>query len=298
VEERAGSGGSNSLALALKALEEGRAGEAIPLLSLAATLQPDNFAAHYHLGRAHAACGNPERAEASLRQALALRPEDPAALCALGQLLFRRQQHDEARAMLEAALRSDPECSEARATLELLPRPEDRAVLALHLPPSTAPGSLPAYEPRRLLFVLGSMGTVLVVLLLLAFGQLHALRVAPRAPAETAPAVAGAAPSLPEIATTQEPPAEPCPPEVATFLHRVAAAQQRYRSEQGRYATLAELEALQWIDAGAASGLPLPDCRDAVISEGATEAESYTVRATLPDGTLWAIDQEGEIREE
>ena len=51
---------------------------------------------------------------------------------------------------------SDPECSEAWATLELLPRPEDCAVLALHLPPSTAPQP-PCLRATAPALVLGSM---------------------------------------------------------------------------------------------------------------------------------------------
>ena len=120
-------GGSN-LALAIEALESGQAEQAIQLLQFATAMNPNSGEAHFHLGRAYAARDNLTLAEASLRRAVELLPGDAPALCALGKLLARQQSHEEARRVLEACLEANAQCQEAREALELLPRPEDRAI--------------------------------------------------------------------------------------------------------------------------------------------------------------------------
>jgi Tetratricopeptide repeat len=57
-------------------LDDGRPGDAVPYLQQAASEQPDNARAHYHLGAALLGMKQYEPAEAALRCALALQPSD------------------------------------------------------------------------------------------------------------------------------------------------------------------------------------------------------------------------------
>ena len=83
---------------------------------------------------------------------------------------------------------------------------------------------------------------------------------------------------------------------MVAYLERIYAAQEAFRADKGRYASLSELEAAGKIGAGAAAGHAVAECGSAMLSEDAPTADAFTVRATLPDGTVVTVNQEGELQ--
>jgi tetratricopeptide (TPR) repeat protein len=104
------------------------------------------------LAAAHLATGDEDAAEANYRQLRQLRPEDGGTALALGTLLRRRGQHEEARTLLEAALRSQPHKIAAGLELATLARGEGdpEAARALYLQVLEGQEEAPALVPVRL----------------------------------------------------------------------------------------------------------------------------------------------------
>lgn len=326
--EQSPPGGGSNLSLAVEALESGRVEQAIQLLQFATSMNPNSGEAHFHLGRAYVARENLALAESSLRHAVDLMPGHAPALCALGKLLARQQNIGEARRTLEACIKADPKCQEARDALDVLPRPEDHLALAGEIDLAASPTSLApdgGYQPRRLLFAVAGMGLFLVLLLALAFVQIQriaSLRPAPIPAATTGTSWGGVRPRPAPGANGEEAPAQEDeaseegdgPPasapgheadlkqapyrEAAAYLWRLYAAQQDFRAENERYASLAELESLGAAKEGCAAGEPVAACGNASFSEDEPTGSTFAIRAALPDGEALVVDQEGKIRKE
>jgi protein O-mannosyl-transferase len=143
-----------------KALERaGRTGEAraemkaavlreIDLYERALPLQPDGVGARVDLGALHELAGQPERAEALYRDALALSPSDPYALRRMALLLVRNRAGDPAevaRALgyaehaVAATERRDAAALEASAEVELASGDREAAISALREAAATDP---------------------------------------------------------------------------------------------------------------------------------------------------------------
>jgi Tetratricopeptide repeat len=71
------------------------------------------------LGALHAGLGEGERAEAHLRRAIDLAPQDPDPLCVLGTVMNDLRRFDDAAALLERALALRPDFAEAHFNLGL-----------------------------------------------------------------------------------------------------------------------------------------------------------------------------------
>ena len=105
---------------AVRQLNQERWEPAIALLLKVTEKAPDLAAAHIDLGMAYARTGDLDKAEASLRKALALNPRHPAALNELGLVQRRKGQFKEARASYEAALDEFPDFHYAHRNLAIL----------------------------------------------------------------------------------------------------------------------------------------------------------------------------------
>jgi len=306
-------GGGSNLALAIEALESGQTEQAIQLLQFATSMNPNSGEAHFHLGRAYAACDNLTLAETSLRRAVELLPGDAPALCALGKVLARRQSYDEARRVLEACLDADAQCQEAREALELLPRPEDRAialpdldVLPARLELATDTGT----RMRRLLLFTASMGILLSILLAFAFLQvqktlsMHSARTGASHAETSWSARRDGVPTTHEegLAPDEAGPAvedaEEALRAAAACLRRLYEAQREYHTHHEHYASLAELAEQGVVEEGCATGEPVPAYGNAVFSEESPTPTAFAIRAALPGGETLVMDQEGELRRE
>lgn len=112
------------------ALGRGGAADAVTYAERAVSLNPADTEGRVVLGRALLARGEKtdvERAEATLRAAVAVDPFDPEAHMALAETLVRLNRHAEARALLEDNLRRWPEENSARTMLIHLSRGASRA---------------------------------------------------------------------------------------------------------------------------------------------------------------------------
>jgi tetratricopeptide (TPR) repeat protein len=87
----------------------GRWRDDLTLWRYAAEIDPDNGLAHFKLGKAMIAAGNPGPAQAEIRLAAGLRPADPTVRGEWGVLLSEAGQDDEAIRELTAALKYNPE---------------------------------------------------------------------------------------------------------------------------------------------------------------------------------------------
>ncbi|HHX39060.1 MAG TPA: tetratricopeptide repeat protein [Armatimonadetes bacterium] len=302
-------GGSN-LALAIEALESGQAEQAIQLLQFATAMNPNSGEAHFHLGRAYAARDNLTLAEASLRRAVELLPGDAPALCALGKLLARQQSHEEARRVLEACLEANAQCQEAREALELLPRPEDRAIPLPDLEMASARLDLAndtGAHTRRLLLITAGLGLLLAFFLAFAFLQMqkmlstHASGTAASqaetswsAPRDGAPAGHEKSPTPDGAASAEDEPGSAA----ADCLRRLYEAQREYHARHGRYASLTELAEQGVVEEGCATGEPVAAYGNAVFSEEPPTRRAFAIRAALPGGETLVMDQEGQLRRE
>ncbi len=101
-------------AFALSAL--GRGAEAIEAASTAVSLEPEEANHHTKLGEEHIEV-DPLLAERHARAALALMPEDVAALTLLGGALVRQKRDDEAYDVWQEAIRLDPTAETPKAAL-------------------------------------------------------------------------------------------------------------------------------------------------------------------------------------
>ena len=110
----------DDFALAERMLAESRYEPGIALLLKVIERAPTLTAPHVDLGIAYARTGDLERAEASLRKALELDPQHPAALNELGLVQRRKNQFKEARGSYEAALARFPDFHFAHRNLAIL----------------------------------------------------------------------------------------------------------------------------------------------------------------------------------
>jgi Flp pilus assembly protein TadD len=105
---------------ALNLLEQGDVEPAIERLVGVTEAQPQLVAGHLNLGIAYVQTDEFEKAEKTLRQALALFPEHPAALNELGIALRHQGRFEEARRSYERALDVAPDFHVARRNLAIL----------------------------------------------------------------------------------------------------------------------------------------------------------------------------------
>ena len=80
-------------------------------------INPNDFQANLHVGVEELHDRQLDEAEAHLRRALAVRPDDPGALLQLANVLTARDKRDEARVILENLVRRFPDFREAHAAL-------------------------------------------------------------------------------------------------------------------------------------------------------------------------------------
>jgi tetratricopeptide (TPR) repeat protein len=88
--------------------QQGRFGQAIPLLENALRLNADDADAHLNLGAAYAETGNPDRAEEQFRAALLLAPMNFSAHNVLGKLYFDSRRLAEAEQQFLQSLQCEP----------------------------------------------------------------------------------------------------------------------------------------------------------------------------------------------
>lgn len=326
MESREETSASGRLSLALKALEDGRVGQAMQLLQFAVTVNPHDAEAYYHLGRAHLLRDEIAQAEGCFRKASEIDSGNVRARCALAQVLLREGRSEEARTVLREALRLDPHCQEAQQMLEELPRPEDHSTLRRTGDDGLAPLMLASSGHRGVSSLVRSLvaGAGLLILLvsmlymLQAFLQIRTL--APELPgqplpqAEPAggtsiatsphtdvPSAVGTPPANEKETATQEVPASPA--EMATspwagaevLLAHVYAAQRQFYARHGRYGSLSELERNGLLESDVLSGPPQARYSYALLSGGPTGANAFKVTATLPDGSTLSVNESGRI---
>lgn len=105
---------------AMRLLEQQQYEPGIALLLAVTQSAPELTAPHVNLGIAYGRSGDLDRAEASLKRALALAPRHPVAQNELGMLYRRKGQFAAARASYEQALAVAPDFHYARLNLAIL----------------------------------------------------------------------------------------------------------------------------------------------------------------------------------
>ena len=80
-------------------------------------INPNDFQANLHIGVEELHDRQIDQAEAHLRRAVAVRPDDPGALLQLANVLSAQNKRDEARGILENLVRQFPDFREAHAAL-------------------------------------------------------------------------------------------------------------------------------------------------------------------------------------
>lgn len=80
-------------------------------------INPNDFSANLHLGAAALHDHDLDKAEAFMRRALAVRPQDPGARLQLANVLSAENKRDDARQVLEDLVREFPQFREAHAAL-------------------------------------------------------------------------------------------------------------------------------------------------------------------------------------
>ncbi|MFN7992773.1 MAG: tetratricopeptide repeat protein [Bryobacteraceae bacterium] len=115
-------------------LDRGEVQKAVSELQAVVSAAPDNFVAHYHLGRAHVARGEYEQARQQFNEAIRLRKDYMPARLALGQLQILTKEYDAALKTVGDILAIDKKNGpahmvEAAALLGLKRFPEARELL-------------------------------------------------------------------------------------------------------------------------------------------------------------------------
>jgi Flp pilus assembly protein TadD len=105
---------------ALRLLQQDRVEAGIALLEQIVAQAPEVIAPHIDLGVAYGRLGDHEKAEYSLREALKLAPNHPAALNEMGIVYRRTGRFDAARASYERALSVHPGYHYAQRNLGVL----------------------------------------------------------------------------------------------------------------------------------------------------------------------------------
>jgi Tfp pilus assembly protein PilF len=105
---------------AMELLRGENAEKGIELLERVASVSRNHAVPHINLAMAYGKAGQNEKAEASLRQALAIEPANPVAINEYGLLLRRSGRFDEARKMYEEVLRQYPRFALAHRNLGVL----------------------------------------------------------------------------------------------------------------------------------------------------------------------------------
>ena len=108
----------------IKALDAKDYPAAVAAFEKLAAAEPENYAAHFHLGLAQSLAGNADAAVGHYRKTLELKPALYEAEVNLGLLLFERKDYAAALPLLESALRAKPgnaaaSVGVARSLLEL-----------------------------------------------------------------------------------------------------------------------------------------------------------------------------------
>jgi len=99
---------ATALDVGLSLLEQGQAGQAVPLLEQAVASDPNSLAAQNGLGLAFASVGRAAEAVAAFRKALEISSDDSRVWNNLAFLYFSNRRFDDAVAAYERAVRSDP----------------------------------------------------------------------------------------------------------------------------------------------------------------------------------------------
>jgi FkbM family methyltransferase len=101
----------------VRLINEGKAGDALPLLQRAVELKPEAPEYHHNLGVALAHLDRLDEAIAAFRQALRIKPDGTSALSNMALALAQQSKTDEAVAAFEECLRLEPQTVEFRHRL-------------------------------------------------------------------------------------------------------------------------------------------------------------------------------------
>ena len=113
-------------ALLMRSHDPSALGQALEQFRAELALNPYDAVAEYQVGQILQVLGEPERALAHFERAVALDPDFPEALIALGKEHARLQHHDQAIELLEKALQLHPESEPAHYSLMLAYRNSGR----------------------------------------------------------------------------------------------------------------------------------------------------------------------------
>ena len=154
-----GSGASNELADAGRLATEGKLGEALAAYDQVIATHPAVAEAHFNRSIVLQRQGRADDAATGFRTALQLRPGWPAAMLAIGRLVFLRYRYREAEAWFQRAVDVAPDSVEAICNLGIAQSRQmqpARALPALQRAREMAPEhEVPWYELRRALNMLG-----------------------------------------------------------------------------------------------------------------------------------------------
>lgn len=101
----------------VKALEAGKYEDAVRILSKQVTADPEDLAAHFHLGLAYSFLNQDAKAEAEFERVLALQPGLFEAQLNLGQIQLRQNKFNEAQKVLLEAVGKKPDHARAHYLL-------------------------------------------------------------------------------------------------------------------------------------------------------------------------------------
>jgi tetratricopeptide (TPR) repeat protein len=129
--------------------QQRRLNEAIPALEAALKTEPDNAAAHYHLGVSFSQAGNLGRAESEWREAVRLHPSMVEAQMALARVAQSKGDFDQLRARAEQLIGAEPAAPEGyilRATARVSLRDPVGGEADLHKAIELAPQNPTGYS--------------------------------------------------------------------------------------------------------------------------------------------------------